>query len=268
MARRLAPASLLLGALLCALPAAAQITFYENDGFGGRTFRTDRQVANFMRHGFSDRASSVVVERGRWEVCDDIRFQGSCVVLRPGNYRSLRDLGLNDRLSSVRPAGRGRSESLREPDPADGPAYAYRRRPDERIYQAPVTSVRAVMGEPSERCWVDRDQLPDRGRSDPHVGRGVLGAVIGGVLGHQVGGGSGRDIATVGGAVAGAVIGANSGRDSGGPPRDVRRCETVASTTPAWWDVGYSFRGTPHHLQMNSAPGETISVNSRGEPRQ
>ncbi len=38
-------------------------------------------------------------------------------------------------------------------------------------------------------------------------GGALLGAVIGGVLGHQVGGGSGRDAATVVGAVGGAVIG-------------------------------------------------------------
>ena len=38
-------------------------------------------------------------------------------------------------------------------------------------------------------------------------GGAILGAVIGGVLGHQVGGGSGRDAATVVGAVGGAVIG-------------------------------------------------------------
>ena len=38
-------------------------------------------------------------------------------------------------------------------------------------------------------------------------GGAILGAVIGGVLGHQVGGGSGRDAATVIGAVGGAVVG-------------------------------------------------------------
>ena len=32
----------------------------------------------------------------------------------------------------------------------------------------------------------------------------VIGAVLGGVLGHQVGGGRGKDLATVGGVVAGA----------------------------------------------------------------
>jgi len=40
-------------------------------------------------------------------------------------------------------------------------------------------------------------------------GGAVIGAVIGGVLGNQVGGGRGRDLATVGGAIAGGVIGNN-----------------------------------------------------------
>jgi outer membrane lipoprotein SlyB len=40
------------------------------------------------------------------------------------------------------------------------------------------------------------------------IGAGtVIGGVVGGVLGHQVGGGSGKDIATAAGVVGGAVVG-------------------------------------------------------------
>ncbi len=43
---------------------------------------------------------------------------------------------------------------------------------------------------------------------DPHRITGTaIGAVLGGVLGHQIGGGKGKDLATVGGAVAGGVAG-------------------------------------------------------------
>ncbi len=38
----------------------------------------------------------------------------------------------------------------------------------------------------------------------------MLGMVAGGVLGHQIGGGSGKDLATMGGAMAGAVGGAEA----------------------------------------------------------
>ncbi len=38
----------------------------------------------------------------------------------------------------------------------------------------------------------------------------MLGMVAGGVLGHQIGGGSGKDLATMGGAMAGAVAGSEA----------------------------------------------------------
>ena len=38
-------------AILLATQAAAQITFYEGEGFRGRAFTTDKQVWNFERVG-------------------------------------------------------------------------------------------------------------------------------------------------------------------------------------------------------------------------
>src|SRR6266496_5343458 len=76
----------LLGAsaLFLATQAAAQITFYEGEGFRGGAFSVDGPIANFDRTGFNDRASSAIVEHGRWEVCEDAGFNGRCTVLRPG----------------------------------------------------------------------------------------------------------------------------------------------------------------------------------------
>jgi hypothetical protein len=93
---------LLAAGILIAGQAAAQVTFFENDGFSGRSFTADRTVWNFDRLGFNDLASSAIVRGGSWEVCADARFEGRCVVLRPGDYPSLRALGMNDRISSVR----------------------------------------------------------------------------------------------------------------------------------------------------------------------
>lgn len=46
------------------------------------------------------------------------------------------------------------------------------------------------------------------GIGDSGIGAGaVIGGVVGGVLGHQVGGGTGKDIATVAGVVGGAMAG-------------------------------------------------------------
>ena len=108
--------ALALCAMLMAGHALAQITFYENENFQGQSFTTERQIGNFERFGFNDRASSVVVIGERWEVCDDIRFNGRCVVLRPGRYPSLFAMGLNDGVSSVRAIDRdARIEDNRYP---------------------------------------------------------------------------------------------------------------------------------------------------------
>jgi uncharacterized protein YcfJ len=248
--------------------AAAQVTFYENEGFQGRTFTTEQQVDNLQRFGFNDRASSVVVIGDRWEVCEDARFGGRCVVLRPGRYASLAAMGLNDRISSVRDVGRSAQIDDRRYAPAPAPATAYdnRQRNDERLYQANVTSVRAVVGTPEKRCWVEQEQVSQAGKLN--VPGAVLGAVIGGVLGHQVGSGRGNDVATIGGAVAGGAVGANVGRGQQTETKDVQRCENVSNQTrPEYWDVTYMFRGQEHHLQMSTPPGSTVAVDERGEPR-
>ena len=248
--------------------AAAQITFYEGEHFRGRVFSTDKQIRNFQRSGFNDRASSVIVGRGLWEVCEEVRFGGRCMVLRRGSYDSLSRMGMNNRVSSVRPVQARKRYANEAPAPLAAPAYEYRRRPNERMFEAPVTSVHAVVGPPDRRCWVERQQVVDSGRNGPNVGGAIAGAIIGGILGHQVGGGSGRDIATAGGAVVGAAVGANVGRDSGATyDRDVQHCETTASGPPQYWDVTYNFRNVEHRLQMSAPPGATIAVNQNGEPR-
>lgn len=146
----------------------------------------------------------------------------------------------------------------------------YRRRQHETLYEAEVLSVRAVMGQPEQRCWIEREQVPQRPAAN--VGGAIVGAVIGGVIGHQIGGGSGRDLATAGGVVAGAAIGSQVGRDRYGNPvttQDVQRCSTVNSQSePAYWDVTYRFRGITHRAQMLSPPGRSLTVNANGEPRE
>lgn len=265
--RRALQALVGVAAIGLATQAAAQLTLYQGEGFRGPVFSTDRPVRNFDRVGFNDRASSAVVERGSWEVCEDEQFNGRCVVLRPGSYASLSGMGMNNRISSVRPVDGRASYPNYAPAPFAAPVYEYRQRPNERLYEAPVTYVRAVVGPPEQRCWVEREQVQDRGSAN--VPGAIVGAVIGGVLGHQVGGGHGKDIATAGGAVAGAAVGANVNRGGGGTySQDVQRCERVANTGPPdYWDVAYNFRGVEHRVQMSAAPGPTITVNDNGEPR-
>jgi len=254
-----------------AAPANAQVTFYEREGFQGRSFTTQQQIVNFEHFGFNDRASSVVVGGERWEVCDGAWFNGRCVVLRPGQYASLAAMGLNDRVTSVRTVDANARIDAHRYAPASAAHHDYRRRNNERLYEANVTSVRAVLATPEQRCWVEREQVPQDRRS-ANVPAAIAGAVIGGILGHQVGSGRGQDIATVGGAVAGAAVGSQVGRGGAqqAQGQDVQRCENVpgqAQTRPDYWDVTYNFRGQEYRMQMTTPPGPTVTVNEWGEPR-
>jgi len=248
-----------VGALAFASQAAAQITFYEREDFQGRAFTTQAPVEYLGDYGFNDRAASVVVTSRRWEICEDARFGGRCAYVRPGQYPSLASMGLSNRVSSVRMVDRNVDEGRYAPPPRA--AYDYGRRDSEALYEANVTSVRAIVGAAEQRCWVDREQV----RSGPNVGGALAGAVIGGILGHQIGHGDGRDVTRIGGAVAGGAIGANVGRS--GSYQDVQRCTTVESQAPSYWDVTYNFRGREYRVQMTNQPGPTVLVNDQGEPR-
>jgi uncharacterized protein YcfJ len=150
------------------------------------------------------------------------------------------------------------------------PAYDYRKRQNERLYEANVSSVRAVVGPPQQRCWVDRERVDNSGSAGINIPGAIIGGAIGGIIGHQIGGGRGQDIATGVGVLGGAAVGANVGRGSDGPvySQNVQRCEYVpASARLDYWDVTYNFGGYEHRVQMTTPPGNTIVVNAQGEPR-
>jgi uncharacterized protein YcfJ len=245
-------------------PVAAQVIFYENEGLRGRVFTAGRTIDNFENYGFNDRASSAIVETGQWEVCEDAYFRGRCVTLRPGQYPSLGSFGLNKRVSSVRPL-RGPPQYAYAPPPPP-PAYPYYPHHDERLFQANVVAVRAVVGPPEQRCWVEQQQVVRE--NQPNVPGAIIGGVIGGVLGHQIGSGRGNDVATAVGAVGGAAVGANVNRGTQVTTQNVQRCAAVPNSgRPDYWDVTYVFQGVTHRAQLTFAPGATITVNGRGEPR-
>jgi len=253
-------------ALVISAQAAADITFYERADFRGQMFSTDKPVSNLERFGFNDRASSAVVLGDPWEVCEDARFSGHCMILRPGRYASLSAMGLNNSISSVREVSRGARIDDNRYAPVPVAAYDNRRRDNERVYEANVTSVHAVVATPEKKCWVEQEQVQDR--SKYNVPGAVVGAVVGGILGHQIGNGRGNDVATIGGAVAGGAVGANVGRGQQTSTQDVQHCENVPNQAQTdYWDVTYNFRGQEHRVQMTTPPGSTVLVNERGEPR-
>jgi hypothetical protein len=93
-----------VGAVLAAAPsiASADITLYQRDGYSGRQFNTARSVSNLEGVGYNDRASSVIIHGGRWQLCTDAYFRGRCVTLESGEYPSLGSMGLNNSVSSIR----------------------------------------------------------------------------------------------------------------------------------------------------------------------
>jgi len=264
-------AALALASLAFAGQAAAQLIVYENEGFTGRSYRTDAEIGNFKRHGFNDRASSAIVLRDRWEVCDNVRFGGQCVVLRPGRYPSFSSMGLNDRVSSVRTVQYGTVFEDDRYAPQAVMVYDNQRRNNERTYQATVISVRAVLNQNDRQCWIEREEVGQYRDSGKNVPGALAGAVIGGILGHQIGSGRGRDLATVAGVVAGVAVGGNADRNINGQRRytqNVQRCsDGYGGNQPQYWDVIYDFRGREHRMQTSYPPGPTVTVNQRGEPR-
>jgi hypothetical protein len=90
-------------------PERGQLILFEHDNFQGRSVRVSRDAGTLDFAGFNDRASSIVVNAGRWQVCSDAQFRGNCMVLRPGEYANLAAMGMNDRVTSLRLVGpRGR----------------------------------------------------------------------------------------------------------------------------------------------------------------
>jgi hypothetical protein len=81
---------------------AADLTLYTDGDFQGRPLNVVIDLKQLGSLNFDDRASSVVIEKGAWILCTDEQFTGRCVTLEPGRYSSLRELGLDDSVTSVR----------------------------------------------------------------------------------------------------------------------------------------------------------------------
>jgi len=88
-------------ALLASAVAAGEITLFEREGFQGRRLSIRGTMSDLDRTDFNDRAESIIVRDGVWEVCTDARFNGRCVRLQPGEYPNLRG-SLDRSISSVR----------------------------------------------------------------------------------------------------------------------------------------------------------------------
>lgn len=89
---------------LAGTAAAGELLLFDRADFRGDRMVVTRDIRNLsdMRR-WNDRARSLVVESGAWEVCRDARYRGSCVTLRPGEQiADLRAVGMRNAISSVR----------------------------------------------------------------------------------------------------------------------------------------------------------------------
>ena len=97
----------------------------------------------------------------------------------------------------------------------------------------------------------------------------VVGALAGGLLGNQIGGGTGKKIATVAGAVGGGYAGNKV--QEGMQERDTyttteTRCSTVNDTSEkvVGYDVKYLLDGKAGQVRMDRDPGSQIPVDKSG----
>jgi beta/gamma crystallin len=77
------------------------IELYGQPGFKGKTLELTRDTPDLETIGFNDRAASVVVNEGTWQLCSDGGYGGSCRTYAPGRYADL-GYGMAKQVSSAR----------------------------------------------------------------------------------------------------------------------------------------------------------------------
>jgi len=76
------------------------ITLYDGFGFAGQPFESDGMQPNLHDQGYNDRAQSLIVLHGQWEVCSDAYYRGTCETFGPGRYANIGRLA--GQVSSLR----------------------------------------------------------------------------------------------------------------------------------------------------------------------
>lgn len=76
------------------------VELFENSGLGGRRLTFQGETRSLSGAGFNDRASSMIIHEGQWQLCEHDNFGGKCVVYGPGRYDNLGPM--TDQASSLR----------------------------------------------------------------------------------------------------------------------------------------------------------------------
>jgi hypothetical protein len=81
-------------------PRAPRLVLFDQRNFRGQSVTVDQTSGNLG--GFGDRAESVQVEGGTWEICTDAGFRGRCTIVSE-DTTDLGRLGLRNNVGSARP---------------------------------------------------------------------------------------------------------------------------------------------------------------------
>ena len=102
-------------------------------------------------------------------------------------------------------------------------------------------------------------------KDENRIAGSAIGAVVGGVLGHQVGGGSGRTLATVAGAAVGGYAGnrvQKQMQDKDTYTTTEQQCHTVTDTHDEviGYDVRYRLGDKVDVVRTKERPGDRIAI--------
>lgn len=119
------------------------------------------------------------------------------------------------------------------------------------------TAVMQQVAVPRQVCTTQQVVQPGQ----PSGAGAAMGAIAGGALGNAVGGGSGRDIATVIGLFGGAVLG-NKIEGTRDEVRNVQQCttQTTYENRVLHYDVVYEYDGKRYSIKMPSDPGQYVRL--------
>jgi uncharacterized protein YcfJ len=128
-----------------------------------------------------------------------------------------------------------------------------------------VTPVTRTIHTPRQECHDEQVTRQAPVKDEHQVLGTIAGAVIGGVIGHQVGGGSGRDLATVAGAAGGGYAGnriQKNLQDRDTATTTEQKCATVydSSEKITGYQVRYRLGGKEATVKMDHDPGPRIPL--------
>ncbi|HEX5042479.1 MAG TPA: beta/gamma crystallin-related protein [Candidatus Polarisedimenticolaceae bacterium] len=108
MMRIARPLCVLAPVILAPCLAHAGLTVWRDKNQNGPSQQVDHAVPDLRKISFDDQISSLSADEP-WLVCSEPRYRGECRVI-DGTVDNLHGSGMNDRISSARPAPQGRAQ--------------------------------------------------------------------------------------------------------------------------------------------------------------